>query len=218
MMRLLSSALLLTTLCAPLAAQTPSNPSAAPAKPSSTPSAALQPALSDLQEALDVLRLDKWKTSGTVREEMEANIASIHHDLESTLPSLLAAADASPNSVVQLLPVQSNVGALYDVLLRVAAVAKLSAPGPQSAALQQAMTSLEGGRRTLGNRLQSLALAQEKQLGDLKAALRAAPPVAAPVAVPCPTPPAPAKKRKPRPKPAPTNPTPQGETTPPASH
>ena len=203
-MRLLSSALLLTILCAPgaaLAAQAPASPSPATAQTSKTPSAILQPALDTLQQALVVLRLDKWKTSGAVRDETDANISSIRRDLETTLPPLLADADGAPDSVARVLPAFRNIGALYDVLLRVAQVGRLSAPSAQSAALDQAMANLEDGRRALGDRLQVAALAQEKQLGDLKAALRAVPPAPAPTPVPCPPPP-PAKKRKPQPKPA----------------
>jgi hypothetical protein len=162
----------------------------------------LQPALDTLQQTLDTLRLDKWKTSGAVREETDANISSIRRDLETTLPPLLTDADGSPDSVARVLPAFRNIEALYDVLLRVAQVGRLSAPGAQSAALDQAMANLDDGRRTLGDRLQAAALAREQQLGDLKAALRAIPPAtAAPAPAPCPPSP-PARKRKPQPKPA----------------
>ncbi len=203
-MRLLSSALLFTILCAPVAAvaaQTPANPSPATGQASRTPSAMLQPALDTLQQAVGMVRLDKWKTSGAVRDETDANISSIRRDIETTLPPLLADADRAPDSVARVLPAFRNIGALYDVLLRVAQVGRLSAPSAQSAALDQAMANLEDGRRALGDRLQVAALAQEKQVGDLKAALRAVPPAPAPTPVPCPPTP-PAKKRRPQPKPA----------------
>jgi hypothetical protein len=199
-MRFLSSALLLT-LCgagATLAAQTPANPPAE-AQTSRTPSEILQPALGTLQPTLDALRTDKWKTSGTAREETEANISSIRRDLETTLPPLLAAADGAPGSIAQVLPAYRNIEALYDVLLRVAAVARSSAPSQQSAPLEEAMASLEAARRDLGDRLQSTALTQDQQVRDLQARLRAIP--AAPVPAPAVCPPEPpAKKRKPRPK------------------
>lgn len=220
MKRLLSSLLLLTFYgpCVILAAQTPAATQPAPAKPSPTPSAILKPALDNLQQALSVVRLEKWKGTGTIREEAEANISSIHRDLESTLPSLLAEADASPNSVVHLLPTYDNIGALYDVLLRVTAGSKLAAPSQQSAALDQAMTSLDAARRTLSDRLHSEAMAQEKQVSDLKATLRTVQATPAPVVAACPPPPPPAKKRKAAPKTTkPTTSTSSTNTTP-ASH
>lgn len=216
--RLRHSALLLTTVCTPvarLAAQTPSSPAPAaattPAQPSRTPSSILQPALDALTQTLGTLRLDKWKAPVTLRDETETNIGSIRRDIDTTLPPLLASADAKPESVSQILPAFRNIEALYDVVLRVAQVARVSAPAPQSAALDQAMADLDSARRALGDRLQTAALAQEKQVADLQAALRAVPPPPPPAPVtppPAPTP----KKRKPKPaqKPTPAPSTPQG--------
>lgn len=159
----------------------------------------VQPALDNLQQTLGTLRPDKWKASGVVREEAAANISSIGHDLQATLPSLLAAADGAPDSVAQLLPAYRNIEALYDVLLRVAEAGNLSAPGEQSAALEQARARLEEGRRALGERLQTAAVAQEQQVHNLQAAVRAIPPAPAPVVCP---PPPPVKKRSHRRTPA----------------
>ncbi|MCU1225173.1 MAG: hypothetical protein JWQ42_3266 [Edaphobacter sp.] len=199
-MRFFSSSLLLT-LCgaaATLSAQTPASPAEAQAP--RTPSEILQPALSTLQPTLDALRTDKWKTSGAAREETEANINSIRRDLETTLPPLLATADAAPGSITQVLPAYRNIEALYDVLLRVAAVARSAAPTQQSAPLEQAMASLDAARRDLGDRLQAVALTQDQQVRDLQTKLRAIPAAPAPAPAVCPTEP-PAKKRRPRPKP-----------------
>ncbi|MDW5265860.1 MULTISPECIES: hypothetical protein [Acidobacteriaceae] len=153
----------------------------------------LQPALNTLAQSLEGLRPDKWKTSDAIREETSSNISSIHRDIETALPQLLAGADAAPNSVSQLLPAYRNIEALYDVLLRVGQVANLAAPNQQSAAIDHARASLEDARRALGDHLNSAALAQEQQVHSLQTALRAVPPPAAPVV--CPTP-APVKKRK----------------------
>lgn len=206
-MRLLSS-LCLIALCGPCAAlaQMPAN---TPAQTAKTPSAIMQPALDTLRQTLTTLRPDKWKGSGALREEAGANIGSIQRDLETTLPTLLAAADGNPNSIAKGLPAYRNIEALYDVLLRVAEAGGLAAPNDQNAALESARASLEDARRSFGDNLQADALAQEKQIGDLQAAVRAASPAPAPVA--CPPPPT-TKKRKPRkktvkkPTPAPTNP------------
>jgi hypothetical protein len=207
-MRLPSSGLILTLLCGPIAAfaaQTPTTPppAAAPAQTQpKTPSAILRPALDNLQQTLSTLRLDKWKASAAVREEADANISSIHHDLEATLPTLLATADAAPDSIVRVLPAYRNIEALYDVLLRVTAAGKLAAPSQQSAALDQTTASLDEARRALGDSLQASAITQEKIIVGLKAALRATPPPPAPAPAVTAPPPAPAKTHKPRPKPA----------------
>jgi len=206
----LPSAIFLMTACGPgivLLAQPPAarpvmQPSAA-GRTQGTPSAMMQPALDTLTQALEVLRPEKWKASDAIKQETSSNISSIHRDIQTTLPRLLATADAAPNSVSQLLPAYRNIEALYDVLLRVVQVGNLAAPGQQSAAIDQARASLEDARRTLGDHLNSAALAQEQQVHSLQAALRAVPPAPAPVV--CPTP-APVKKprhrRKPVAKPA----------------
>ncbi len=182
-----------------LAAQVP----ATPVEPNrAAPSATMQPALTSLQDALSIVRVDRWKTSGAIRDQAETNISSIHRDLEGTLPTLLTSADSAPDSVTRLLPVYSNVNALYDVLLRISSVARLSAPAQQSDALDHALTDLDAARRSFSERIQSSAAAQEQQIGDLKASLRSAPPAPAPAPIACPpVPPAPAKKRVIKPKP-----------------
>jgi hypothetical protein len=189
--------------------QTSASSSAATERaPATAPSALLQPALGTLQQALGTLQPDKWKVSGAIREEIDADVGSIRRDLESTLPPLLTAADTAQDSVSGILPASRNIDALYDVLLRVAERARLAAPQEQSAALERAMENLEHARSALGERLQGTALAQEKQMRDLQAALRAQPAPAAPAPVvvaappPCPPPSRPKPKSKPQAKPA----------------
>ncbi len=191
------------------AGQTSASSSAATEPASAAaPSAVLRPALSTLQQALGTLQPDKWKVPGAIREETDADVNSIRRDLETTLPPLLTAADTAHDSVSGMLPVSRNIGALYDVLLRVAERAHLAAPQEQSAALERAMTNLEHARNALGERLQGAALAQEKQVRDLQAALRAQPAPAAPAPVvaaaplPCTPPSRPKPKRKPQANPA----------------
>jgi hypothetical protein len=158
------------------------------------PSATLQPSLDMLKTALAGMQVDRWKASAAIRGEAEANLRSINNDLGSTLPGLLATADAAPNSPAKVLPAYRNADALYSVLLRVVTSASLAAPADQSSALDQALTSLGDSRRSLGDQLQQATQAQETQVVRLQAALRAVPPPPppAPAAAPakCPTTPA----------------------------
>jgi hypothetical protein len=163
----------------------------------------LQPSLDTLKETIGSLKLDKWK-GGSVRTEATANVNSIQRDLQETLPGLLKDADGAPNSLGTLLPLHRNLDALYDVVLRVYDAARVSGPGDQVAALQAAMSSLEGGRRSLNDRLVSLAAAQEKQITQLQSSLAAKPPApVCPVVAP-PPPAAPVKKAVRKKKPAAT--------------
>lgn len=180
----------------------------------------LQSALDNARETVGSLQMEKWKR-GPLREEASANIISIRHDIESTLPDLLKEADANPGVVSKVLPVSLNVNALYDVLLRVVEGAQIAAPGDQFAALQGALADLEKARHALNDQMQVQASAQEKQIGDLRVALKTQPVPVCPVA---PTPaPAPApvkttpKKRKPAAKPA-AKPAPAQSSPAPASN
>ena len=195
--------------------------STASSTPAATLSQILKPSLDGLGQAIDALKLEKWKGS-SIRSEADTNVSSIQRDLQSTLPPLLATADAAPSTVSKLFPVQRNIDALYDVLLRVVDAAQFAAPSDQFTQLQQAMTTLGSARLTLGERIQEAALLQEKQVFTLQTTLKAqatpsCPVVPAPVTPSCP---APAKKVVRKKKPATTTTPATGTpatTTPPAA-
>jgi hypothetical protein len=200
------SVLFLMTFCgaSALTAQSPANPAPAAASTSpvaapalKAPSAILQPALDTVQQTIELLRPEKWKGPGEMRGEASANIDSIRRDLKTTLPPLLAAADAVPSSVAKVLPAYRNIEALYDVLLRVTEAGRFTSPDQQREALEDAMARLEAGRRALGEQLQSAAVAREQEVQHLQAAIQARPPAPPPAA--CPPPPE-KKKRKTRKK------------------
>jgi hypothetical protein len=151
--------------------------------------------------------MEKWK-SGTVRSEATANVASLQKDLQDTLPVLLAAADAEPQSLSKALPVSRNLDALYDVLLRVVDGSRVAAPADQVDQLIEAMASVQKSRLALNDHLQEMAAGQEKQVVNLQAAIVKAQTQTPPAPV-CPKPPAPApapaaKKKVVRKKPATT--------------
>jgi hypothetical protein len=223
-LRLFELALILAALCASknvLALQ--ETPQSMPAKVPAfiTPSDLLQRSLEELQTTLTGLRMEKWK-GGSVRAEATANIASIQKDLQGTLPALIAAADAAPNSLSKMLPVSRNLDALYDVLLRVVDGARIAAPGDQVDQLVQAMANVEKGRQGLNDRLQEMAAGAEKQVVDLQAAIvkvQAAPPPVCPLppaAKPAPAPAAKKKvvRKKPATPPPATSPPPAGTAKP----
>lgn len=166
-----------------------------------TPSSILQPSLDQVQKTVAGLNMEKWKR-GTIRDEAGADVSSIQRDLKDKVPTLLKTADAAQGNISGVLPLLQHVGALYDVLVHVEEGSRVSAPPDQVASLQQSLASLEKARLALGDRMVTLAQAQEKQIGDLRktvqtqtVALHAAQTPAA--TAPCPAAkPAPAKKPK----------------------
>ncbi len=139
----------------------------------------LQPAVMTLQQAIDALRVDKWRASREVKGQTGDNVGSIRRDVESTLPGLVTAADAAPESLAALLPLTRNVGALYDVVLRVTVIADSAAPGDQAEALETSLTGLEAARRTLSERQERMASAEALKVVELQKQLSARPAVAA---------------------------------------
>ena len=171
------------------------------------PSALLQPSLDTVLQTVTAVKLEKWKR-GTVRDETGEHITAIEHDLQGTLPPLLQAADANAGTLSKVLPVTRNAEALYDVLVSVVEAARVSAPAEQVGQLEQALSGLGAALRSLDDRVQEIAVAEEAQTGDLRKSvqtLTAAKLAAA--AVPPPKPcPVPAPARKPKKKPAPATP------------
>jgi hypothetical protein len=148
------------------------------AAPAGTNMGVLQPAVMSLQQTMDSLRVDKWKASKDVKAATTDNIGSIRRDVEGTLPGLVTAADAAPGSLVAMLPLTRNVGALYDVVLRVTVIAESAAPGDQADTLEKSLRGLESARRTLADRQQQMAANEEAKVGDLQKQLSARPVVA----------------------------------------
>lgn len=177
------------------------------AAPMTRPSEVLQGPLMALQQALSGVRLEKWKMSGELRDATDGDIRSIERNFRETLPPLLTTADGEPGSVVKVLPVLRNVDAVYDVALRVAAMGRLTAPGQQSVALDQALLQVSEARKQVGDQLQQAAVAEEGRVGELQTSLKASQAAvaatqanAAAAAQPA-TKPVVKVKRKPRPKP-----------------
>ena len=131
----------------------------------------LQPALDTVRRTLSGLRLEKWKR-GSIRDEASQNIDEIVRDITVNLPPMERDADAAPAALSKMLPLSRNVGALYDVMLRVEEAARISAPEDQASALQQALAALSSARLALNDRMQSSADMAEKQLADLRSTIR----------------------------------------------
>lgn len=168
----------------------------APVQP---PSSLVQPALDSVARAGSAVDLNHWKGSAAARDEVDGNLASMQKDLQTTLPPLLAAADAAPSSAAAALPVLLNLDALYSVLLRVTIASRGSAPRSESAALEQATTLLDGARRDLGDAVLRSAMAAEQQVSDLQTTVQRQQAVMQQVPPPPPAKPATASKGRKKP-------------------
>ena len=154
------------SLCVVTSAQSPTGGTPVQGAPSAlpAPSGLLQPALDQVLQTVNALKVDKWKR-GTVRDEARDHISAILRDLHTTLPPLLDTADASPQTSSKMLRVSRNIAALYDVLLSVVEAARISASAEEVTQLELALTSLGKAHAALDDRLQASVAALEKQIG-----------------------------------------------------
>jgi hypothetical protein len=149
-------------------------PSTSRPSPVILPSSLLQPALSDVQSATEGLNISKWKAPGDLRAAAQDNVDSIQRDLGNTLPSLIAQADAAPESLPPTFAVYRNVDALYDVLLRVSEAANFSAPSSDAAAVASSLEKLESARTELGNAILQISQRTEGQIAAMESEIRVA--------------------------------------------
>lgn len=176
----LSSAMyaIVLSLATPLCfCETPSpatSPQTQAAQVSPKPSDLLHAALSQISQTMASLNISRWKAPNEVRAATQQNVDSIQRDLNSTLPGLLATADASPGTVSAVFPVYRNVDALYDVLLRVSQTGNLAAPQNEATAITDALQKLESGRADLGNAIINASKSNEAEMIRLQTAIQQA--------------------------------------------
>lgn len=136
-----------------------------------TASSLLQPALSQAQDTLSTLKIDKWKR-GSVRDEANENVRALLRDLQTNMSPLLTAADAEPTALSRAMPLIKHLDAFYDVLLRVEEASRVAAPGEQVTALQATLLAVNQARIAYDDQLQSQAAAREKLVFDLRTQLQ----------------------------------------------
>jgi|SRR5947209_10463715 len=171
---------------------------------------------------LSKLRIDRWKTDGSTKRQVQADVQSLLRNLQDALPGIVRDQRAAPEDLALTFKLYHNLDALHDVLRSVAETAGAFAPKEEFQPLANDANSMDSVRRALADRVQNLATAKEAELGRLRAQLQAA--QAAAAAAPpkkivvddSEAPKKPAKKKKPLPKPASgTNAQPAQPTSPP---
>ncbi len=132
-----------------------------------------------IEADLDKTRIEKWKTDGTTKRQTQANVDSIHRNLQSALPEILTQVNNSPDNLAANFKLYRNLDALYDVFGSVVESAGAFGSKDEFQSLNNDMNGLESARRSMGERMQRLAGAKEDELTHLRAqvkTLSAAPP------------------------------------------
>ena len=173
-MKLVLTLLAVLLLAAMATAQTTQSP--APVTPVS-PSAAsnilpdldrLQSAASQANLAIAHMRIEKWKTDGSTKQQAQSNADSIQRNLGSALPGLIAGVRAQPQDLTAGFKLYRNLNVLYDVLVTFAESAGAFGPKDDYQALAQQVGVIDSVRRDLADNLDGLSAAQQAELSRLR--------------------------------------------------
>jgi hypothetical protein len=222
-LRLLPALILLSSF---LAGQVPSDPQSSNAPVSYASMSQLNTLLANLEQTsqnsaadLKTLRVDRWKTDGNTKRQEQSDVESLLRNLQNALPGLVNELRNSPEDMAATFKLYHNLDALHDVMRSVAESAGAFGPKGEYQSLAGDAEKLDDVRRSLAERMQTLASSKEAELvrlrTQLKAAQAAPPPPPKKIVIDDTEPPKKAVKKKPKTaKPATTQPAQQQQATP----
>jgi len=126
------------------------------------------------QADLSKLRIERWKTDGSYKKQLLANVDSIQRNLQGALPEMLVQLRSSPEDLPATFKLYRNLDALYDVLGNVVESAGAFGSKDDFQALSNELSNFEGTRRALAERIGNLASSKEAEINRLRADLKAA--------------------------------------------
>ena len=144
----------------------------------------LQAAASRATLDLQQLRIDKWKTDGESKRQLEANSDSVQRNLSSALPGLIDAVRAAPQDLNAEFKLYRNLNVLYDVFASLTEATGAFGPRGDYEALAQQLETIDSVRHNLADSLEHLTSSTQSQLVQLQNQLRTYQQAAAAVAPP----------------------------------
>jgi len=139
----------------------------------------LQQASQGIQSDLGKMRVDKWKTDGSNKRQVQADVDSVEGNLQIALPEIITQLQSSPENLEETFRLYRNLDALYDVFGSVVESAGAFGSKDDFQTLQNDLSMLERSRRAFADRMDTLASSKEAELARLRAerAAQAAVPV-----------------------------------------
>jgi hypothetical protein len=120
------------------------------------------------QADLAKLRIEKWKTDSNTKRGSQSDVESIQRNLQNALPEIIGQLRTSPENVAITFKLYRNLDALYDVLGPVVESAGAFGSKDEYQSVQNDFSSLERSRRSLAERMGTLAGAKEFELTQLR--------------------------------------------------
>ncbi len=136
--------------------------------------AQLEATSKNTQADLTKLRIERWKTDSASKKQALSNVESIQRNLQGALPEILSQLRAAPESVPATFKLYRNLDALYDVLGSVVEGAGAFGSKDDLQSLSNDLSSFEGTRRQLGERIDNLSTAKEAEIARLRTDLKTA--------------------------------------------
>jgi hypothetical protein len=126
------------------------------------------------QADLGKLRIERWKTDGGSKKQTLANVDSIQRNLQGALPEIIAQLRSQPEDLPTTFKLYRNLDALYDVVGSVAEGAGAFGSKDDFQSLSNDLSTFEGTRKQLAQRIENLSSAKEAEIVRLRADLKAA--------------------------------------------
>jgi hypothetical protein len=118
------------------------------------------------------IRIEKWKADGNTKRATEADVGSIQRNLQSALPEIVTQLRSSPEDLGASFKLYRNLDALYDVLVSVVESAGAFGPKDDFQLLQEDLGALERSRRSMADRMETLATSKQNELTRLRTEVR----------------------------------------------
>ncbi len=158
----------------PVAAAQPGAPVPNSTVPVDTPQllAQLDQTSGTLNNSLRNLRIEKWKTDGQSKTQLQSNAESIQRNISSALPGMINVVRTAPDDLAASFKLYRNVSALYDVLASLTEAAGAFGPKEEFRDLSYQLQQMDNLRRGLGDRMEQLATTKDTQINQLRAQVK----------------------------------------------
>lgn len=162
------------------AAAPPTNLQPAPVPDATASLGPLNQVIENTRLDLARLRVEKWKADAASRRQAEANAESVQRNLASALPAIVQQVRANPGSVGATFKLYRNLNALYDVMSSLTESAGAFGSNEEYQALSNDTSKLDTLRRSLADRVETMATFRDNEVAQLQARAQKASPAAAP--------------------------------------
>src|SRR6202007_1975135 len=134
----------------------------------------LEASSKNTQADLVKLRIERWKTDNGTKKQNLANVDSIQRNLQGALPEMIAQLRSAPEDLPTTFKLYRNLDALYDVVGSVVEGTGAFGSKDDLQSLSNDLTSFEGTRKQLAERIENLSSAKEAEIVRLRTDLKTA--------------------------------------------